>query len=115
MFSRVPPLLRVLTPWVGMDVCSPGEVTWALEHGWPPEEISYTGTNVSDRDLATIVPTGVHVNVDLLSQREVAHRRLATLPETLHDRGLERSEEGVRAALGHAPIIPPFAGDRGAV
>jgi diaminopimelate decarboxylase len=69
--QRDPGFLRFLrdeTPFVGMDVCSPGEVTWALEHGWTPEEISYTGTNVSDRDLATIVPTGVHVNVDLLSQ-----------------------------------------------
>ena len=28
---------------------------WALEHGWRPDEISYTGTNVSDRDLAAIL------------------------------------------------------------
>jgi diaminopimelate decarboxylase len=38
--------LRAEAPFVGMDVCSPGEVTWALKH----------------------LPTGVHVNVDLLSQ-----------------------------------------------
>jgi diaminopimelate decarboxylase len=71
--QRDPGFLRYLcaeAPFVGMDVCSPGEVTWALEHGWAPEEISYTGTNVSDHDLATILPTGVHVNVDLLSQLE---------------------------------------------
>ena len=34
-----------------MDVCSPGELEWALDHGWSPEEISYTGTNLSEADL----------------------------------------------------------------
>ncbi len=69
--QREPELLRFLrdqAPWVGVDVCSPGEVDWALEHGWSPAEISYTGTNVSDRDLVRILAAGVHVNVDLLSQ-----------------------------------------------
>jgi diaminopimelate decarboxylase len=55
---------------VGIDVCSPGELEWALEHGWRAEEISYTGTNLSERDLARILPTGCHLNVDLLSQLE---------------------------------------------
>ena len=54
---------------VGMDVCSPGEVEWALEHGWREDEISYTGTNLSERDLDVILAhPGVHLNVDLLSQ-----------------------------------------------
>ena len=68
--QREPGFLRFLrerVPFVGIDVCSPGELEWALEHGWAPEEISYTGTNLSDRDLARIVPTGCHLNVDLLS------------------------------------------------
>jgi diaminopimelate decarboxylase len=60
--------LRAKAPFVGMDVCSPGELEWSLQHGWAPGEISYTGTNLSDADLARIVPTGVHLNVDLLSQ-----------------------------------------------
>ena len=71
--QREPGFLRFLrdrVPFVGIDVCSPGELEWALEHGWAPEEISYTGTNLSDRDLARIVPTGCHLNVDLLSQLE---------------------------------------------
>jgi diaminopimelate decarboxylase len=53
---------------VGMDVCSPGEVKWALAHGWQPEEISYTGTNVSDADFATILRYPIRINVDLPSQ-----------------------------------------------
>jgi diaminopimelate decarboxylase len=53
---------------VGIDACSPGEVRYALEHGWRADEISYTGTNVSERDLDVLLATDVHVNLDLLSQ-----------------------------------------------
>jgi diaminopimelate decarboxylase len=60
---------------VGMDVCSPGELRWALDHGWEPSEISYTGTNLSERDLYRILGTGVHLNVDLLSQLDRVGRR----------------------------------------
>ena len=61
---------------VGMDVCSPGEVEWALEHGWRPSEISYTGTNLSERDLdAILAHPEVHLNVDLLTQIDRVGRR----------------------------------------
>jgi len=60
---------------VGIDACSPGEVRHALEHGWAPEEISFTGTNLSERDLDVLLDTGVHVNLDLLSQLERWGRR----------------------------------------
>jgi diaminopimelate decarboxylase len=61
--------------FVGMDVCSPGEVAHVLAHGWTPGEISFTGTNVSERDLDVVLSAGVHVNVDLLSQLERYGRR----------------------------------------
>jgi diaminopimelate decarboxylase len=67
--------LRARAPLVGMDVCSPGEADWALRHGWSPEEISFTGTNLSDRDLDHVLEVGVHVNVDLLSQLERIGRK----------------------------------------
>jgi diaminopimelate decarboxylase len=76
--QRDPEFLRFLrdeAEFVGMDVCSPGEAVFALEHGWAPDEISYTGTNVSDRDLDRLLPTGVHLNADLLSQLERFGRR----------------------------------------
>ena len=53
---------------VGVDVCSPGEVAWALEHGWRAEELSFTGTNLVDRDLQAILRHPLKLNVDLLSQ-----------------------------------------------
>ena len=71
--QREPAVMRFFrerSPWVGLDVCSPGEVEWGLRHGWAAEEISYTGTNLSDRDFDAILDAGVHVNVDLLSQLE---------------------------------------------
>ena len=59
----------------GVDVCSPGELLHALANGFEAGEISYTGTNLSERDLDVIVPTGVHVNLDLLTQLERYGRR----------------------------------------
>ncbi|HEX6131494.1 MAG TPA: diaminopimelate decarboxylase [Actinomycetota bacterium] len=67
--------LRRTVPFVGIDACSPGEVEWALAHGWRSDEISYTGTNLSERDLDRILPTGVHLNVDLLTQLDRVGRR----------------------------------------
>ncbi|MBA3363484.1 MAG: diaminopimelate decarboxylase, partial [Actinobacteria bacterium] len=61
---------------VGMDVCSPGEIRWAIDHGWKAEEISYTGTNMSARDLDAVLESGVHLNVDLLSQLDRVGRRV---------------------------------------
>ena len=61
--------------FVGIDACSPGEVLLALERGWSPEEISFTGANVSERDLDVLLAHEIHLNVDLLSQLERVGRR----------------------------------------
>ena len=55
---------------VGIDACSPGEVLHALENGWRPEEISYTGTNVSERDLDVLLAHPIRINLDAVSQIE---------------------------------------------
>ena len=55
---------------VGIDACSPGEVQRALACGWRASEISYTGTNVSERDLDVLLAAGVHLNLDAISQIE---------------------------------------------
>jgi diaminopimelate decarboxylase len=61
---------------VGIDACSPGEVTHALAHGWLPDEISFTGTNVSDRDLDVLLAAGpIRLNLDAVSQVERVGRR----------------------------------------
>jgi diaminopimelate decarboxylase len=109
---------------IGIDACSPGEVERALENGWRADEISYTGTNVSDRDFDVILRHGVHVNLDAISQIERYGRRApgtavgiridpgtgAGYNEHLHyagDRptkfgiGLERLEDALAAAGRH--------------
>ncbi len=60
---------------IGIDACSPGEVELALTHGWRPEEVSFTGTNLSERDLDVLLPTGVHLNLDAISQMMRVGRR----------------------------------------
>jgi diaminopimelate decarboxylase len=60
---------------VGIDACSPGEVELALSSGWAATEISYTGTNVSERDLDVVLGAGVHLNLDAVSQIERVGRR----------------------------------------
>jgi diaminopimelate decarboxylase len=60
---------------VGIDVCSPQEVTLALGTGWQPEEISYTGTNLSERDLDVILAQPLILNLDSLSAIRRVGRR----------------------------------------
>lgn len=60
---------------VGIDACSPGEVERAIECGWRPDEISFTGTNVSERDLDVLLAHRIHVNLDAISQIERYGRR----------------------------------------
>ena len=75
--QRDPSVMRYLRGLgsVGIDACSPGEVRHALAHGWRVDEISYTGTNVSERDLDALLGTGVQLNLDLLSQLRRYGRR----------------------------------------
>jgi diaminopimelate decarboxylase len=113
---------------VGIDACSPGEVERAIECGWRADEISYTGTNVSERDLDVLLARGVHVNLDAISQIERYGRRApggrigiridpgtgAGYNEHLHysgDRptkfgiGLERLDDAVAAARRYGLTI----------
>ncbi|OKH52813.1 hypothetical protein NIES2101_13200 [Calothrix sp. HK-06] len=53
----------------GIDCCSPSELLLARQVGFLEEEISYTGTSVSDEDLAIITRhPGIFINCDSLSQ-----------------------------------------------
>jgi diaminopimelate decarboxylase len=75
--NRHPTLLSTLRALgdVGLDVCSPGEVDLARASGWDPWQISYTGTNLSERDLDVILAQPLILNLDSLSAiRRVALR-----------------------------------------
>jgi diaminopimelate decarboxylase len=75
--NRHPRLLATLRALgtVGLDVCSPNEVTLALDSGWRPPEISYTGTNLSERDLDVILAQPLILNLDSLSAIRRVGRR----------------------------------------
>lgn len=62
-------VLRILqTEGAFVDTVSPGEVHLALEAGFPPDRILFTGTNVRDDELKFLVNSGVIINIDSLSQ-----------------------------------------------
>jgi len=92
--------------FVGLDVCSPGEVEHGLANGWPADEISYTGTNVDDRDLDVMLEHGVHMNLDLLSQirRYGRRNRGGAIGIRINPRvGAARPESGISYYSGDAP------------
>lgn len=88
---------------VGLDACSPGEVRHALDNGWLPEEVSFTGTNVSERDLDVVLAEPVHLNLDAISQLERVGRRAPGLAVGL------RVNPGAGAGY-HAGLA--YSGDR---
>ena len=88
-----PEALAALRGLVGIDASSPGEVLRALECGWSAEEISYTGTNVSERDLDVLLAHPIHLNLDAVSQIERLGRRLER-------DGIEPSAIGIRVNPG---------------
>lgn len=60
----------------GIDVCSPNELDWALQHSFSPTQISYTGTSLSNKDLSILAQQpNIAINFDSIS----AIRRFATL------------------------------------
>ena len=108
--QRDPDFLRFLrdeAPFVGMDVCSPGEIDWALEHGWAPRgDQLHRHERVGRATSTDLLPTGVHLNVDLLSQLERLGRRAARLD------GRDPREPGHRCvdtSAGPRPCTPGSA------
>lgn len=75
-------ILRVMhSEGLEIDAVSPGEVYLALQAGFKPEEILFTGTSVSEEEMSYLLETGVRINVDSVSQMK---RLLSkTTPDTV--------------------------------
>lgn len=59
--------LRIRTD-VGIDVCSPNELDLAMQYGFSVNQLTYTGTALSDRDMQKIsVYNNLRINLDSLS------------------------------------------------
>ncbi|MEM2911110.1 MAG: diaminopimelate decarboxylase [Candidatus Bathyarchaeia archaeon] len=75
-------LLKILkNEGAGIDTVSAGEIFLALEAGFKPSQILYTGTSVSDEELDYVLEKGVIINVDSLSQFKKMLKK--TVPQTL--------------------------------
>ena len=69
-FSELLSLLQSMGIWI--DTVSPEEIIRALEAGFPPEKIMYTGTSVSREDLFQIFRRpGIILNVDAEEQLDL--------------------------------------------
>ncbi len=71
--NRSPRLLTYLASQrlCGADVCSPGELLHALSCGFPEKDISFTGTSLGARDIATLAKFDrLRINLDSLSALE---------------------------------------------
>lgn len=51
-----------------IDTVSPGEIFLALKAGYSPEQILFTGNNVTDDEMRYAIEAGVLLNIDSLSQ-----------------------------------------------
>jgi len=58
-------ILKILkSEGAGIDTVSPGEIFLALKAGFSPNQILYTGTSMSDEELAYAMEKGVIINLD---------------------------------------------------
>lgn len=67
--NRSPLVLSVLRalPGLGLDLCSPSEVDWALAQGFSVEELSFNAGMLSDADLDRLAASGVRCTLDSFS------------------------------------------------
>ena len=64
-------ILRILKDrGAEIDAVSPGEVYLALQAGFKPHEILFTGTSVSEAEMTYLSKADIRMNVDSLSQLE---------------------------------------------
>ncbi len=66
---------------VEIDAVSPGEAFLALEAGFSPKEILYTGTSVREDELKYLLDAGIRLNIDSVSQ--MSRLLQLAVPETV--------------------------------
>ncbi len=66
--SNLDILRIILQEGCRIDAVSPGEVFSALHVGFKPDDILFTGNNVTDDEMKYVIDKGIMVNIDSLSQ-----------------------------------------------
>ncbi len=75
-------ILRLLKGMgVEIDAVSPGEVYQALQAGFQPNEILFTGTSVSEDEMVYLSKMGIRMNIDSISQLKKLLK--INMPETI--------------------------------
>ena len=76
--NRFTPILQMManSGKCGVDICSPNEMQLALECGFRPGHISFTGTGVTNRDLDRLCAhSGIMINCDTIGMiRRIGER-----------------------------------------
>ncbi|MDR0522939.1 MAG: diaminopimelate decarboxylase [Candidatus Methanoplasma sp.] len=85
----------------GIDAVSIGEVMTCLKAGFRPEDMMYTGVNVSDAELKAVTDLGVMVNVDSLSELERLSRINTELPISFRVTPGVGSGHSAKVTTGH--------------
>ena len=66
--TRIMELMRGFAPNIGVEAASIGEVTMALRSGYQPDHIVYDSPVKTFSDLEFALKTGIHINIDNLSE-----------------------------------------------
>lgn len=88
----------------GIDACSPAEVRRALDAGFRPDEISLTGTSLSEADIAAVVELPIAINVNSISAIHKLGRHGVHRPIGI--RLNPRIGVGATASLTYAGALP---------
>ena len=104
--NRFGPLVDVIRGHggCGIDACSPREVERALDAGFAPEEISFTGTSLSEADVASVIELPIKINVNSISAIHKIGRYGVGRPIGL--RLNPRIGVGATASLTYAGALP---------
>ncbi|MDR3282207.1 MAG: diaminopimelate decarboxylase [Candidatus Methanoplasma sp.] len=85
----------------GIDAVSVGEVMTCLKAGFRPEDMMYTGVNVSDAELKAVTDLGVMVNVDSFSELERLSKINRDLPISFRVTPGVGSGHSAKVTTGH--------------
>jgi diaminopimelate decarboxylase len=81
--ARIMEFVRGVAPNTGVEAASIGEVTMALQAGYRPDQIVYDSPVKTIAELEFALKTGIHINIDNLSELDRVHKFTLTGSPTL--------------------------------
>jgi diaminopimelate decarboxylase len=81
--TRVMEFVKAVKPNIGVEAASIGEVTMALKTGYRPDQVVYDSPVKTIADLEFALRSGIHINIDNLSELERVKKITLTGSPTL--------------------------------